>query len=111
MTKLEVNDEVAGEDALLCPDCGDPYLHIESVQVATGEQVLVVTKDGVNIKTHGPEIDYAKNVRGAIIEIGYWCENGGHRGKIKLSFRKGNVFVDHSSRVDEENQGSDLWRD
>lgn len=74
--------------------------------------MVKITSDGVSIKTHGPEIDHARDVRGAVIRIGYWCENGGHRGDIELAFRKGNVFVDHSSEINEEEiQGSDLWRD
>ena len=98
------------EEELTCPICGDDYVHIESVRIITGELDTMVDCNGLKAGCDKSSLDRAKDMRGAIIEIGIWCENGWHRGTIEYAFRKGQTSISHL-HFKEDNGGSDLWRD
>ena len=99
---------IAGEELLLCPECGFHCSHPTCVKVATGKKVVSVDAEGTTInRAPTPETIEAVNRRGVRICLEYCCENG-HHGIIVLQFRKGNTFVEH-----EKLPGSDkatLWR-
>jgi hypothetical protein len=78
---------------LLCPQCGDEFLHITKVSVHRGEDKITITSGNVSI-------DEQKNdSRGVIIEIEYLGECI-HRGVITFHFYKGNVEVHHKPLKD-----------
>ena len=100
---------IAGEELLLCPECGFHCIHPTCVKVATGKKMVSVDAEGTTIiRAPTPETIKAVNRRRARIYLEYICENG-HHGIIVLQFRKGNTLVEH-----EKLPGSDketLWRD
>lgn len=64
------------EAMLVCPVCGDTYVHLEDAKNIDGKD------------------DYkAWAGRGDAIKIPAWCEGGQHKWNIVIGFHKGNSFI------------------
>lgn len=70
-----------------CPVCGDDYVHHET------STIILDGQDAYKAD---------KSVRGDVIQIPMWCENGHHSFSLKLGFHKGKTsmwFVHHGHKI------------
>ncbi len=65
-------------DSIACPLCGEEYVHHEA-------RTLIVSG--------GDNYEANPKVRGSVISIPMWCENGGHCFNVNLGFHKGFTFI------------------
>jgi hypothetical protein len=99
-------------NSLQCPYCGDDYVHLESVRVNAGGQVVQVERDETKLTKDLPK------GRGALVEIVYWCETGHHKWRRRLQFHKGQTLTSdelllfvHPNLDPGHFPANDLWRD
>ena len=88
--------------ALACPQCTGTNLHLDTIRYATPADghytpTIGVSIDGTQVAVDGEDNDEALRLhaganRGAMLAIGYWCENG-CRGRIELREHKGYLFA------------------
>ena len=112
MTLRIIKNYVGGDppnDILACPVCGCEFVHPLAVEVSTGSYHLKVDASGLHLHYgETAETFEAKQNRGVIISIEYHCE-AEHHGKIRFSFHKGNLFIDHEE-LPPLPEFSTLWR-
>lgn len=99
------NAAYGNETTVVCPECGDYFVHIESVQVNQGGEVATVTCTETRVDKNGP-----KWGRGSRVRITYWCESG-HTFSHVFQFHKGVVLADIDKHGDYSEPKSELWRD
>lgn len=87
---------------LACPQCASANLHLAAIHFAVPTQshytpTIAVTIDpdtGAMFAQDTGRHLHAGNNRGAMLAIGYWCENG-CEGRLELRNHKGNLFASH----------------
>ena len=89
---------------VFCPLCGFEYVHINSIEVNRGGQVVTISHDNIELSIG----DNSK--RGAVIKTILFCENG-HTWEHTLTFHKGVVEVRKTIIGEGLSNLSDLWRD
>jgi hypothetical protein len=67
------------EEGVLCPVCGEFYVHKGAPYILRGKDGYEATGDHF--------------VRGDVTVIPFICENGGHRWQLQLGFHKGQVYM------------------
>lgn len=86
----DVNEFPKDGTLILCPVCGDTYVHQSNVEQLPGFD------------------DYraSKHVRGDVNRIAMYCENGGHHFYLNLGFHKGSTHV-WCEQIPHEDEGDD----
>jgi hypothetical protein len=89
---------------LLCPACGDSYVHLVEVRVyestEDGGSGTVVPAGGGSASVRQTPEPGARpfGFRGATVELDAWCEQG-HRFALRFSFHKGMTYAHRSVPV------------
>ena len=100
----------SGEANLLCPVCGNDYVHPVGVLVepVLGREVVYVNSDGVRIV----ESRAAERSRGIEISTIFVCE-AGHQWEETRHFHKGITLheVTHTTTHSGESSPGTIWRD
>ena len=78
---------------LLCPECGNEWVHLDGVEVTMNDSVTSV--DGRTVVQSGSSNNHWN--RGPTVRIALWCEEG-HHTWVDLREHKGNVFVEGKQR-------------
>jgi hypothetical protein len=90
----------ASNNTLLCPRCGDLYLHHGNVNVYTrqedSEQTLHTELTGFQTKTALVASDTVLNPsrRRGGMRITFWCEGCGEESDLTIAQHKGVTFID-----------------
>ena len=87
---------------LACPQCAGANLHLSLIVFAVPTQdhytpTIAVTIDadtGAMFAEDAGRHLHAGNNRGAMLALGYWCENG-CEGRLELRNHKGHLFASH----------------
>lgn len=77
-------------DAVLCPECGDTYVHLVGVNVHQPSSLTAVRAEEVSRRQHALENPFG--FRGTTVEVLGECE-AGHAFALRLSFHKGQTFA------------------
>jgi hypothetical protein len=92
---------------MLCPACGDNYLHIPQVSVGTGKEYTEITSNGTTVCKKKPR-DFPNVRRGAVVVLTVRCETCLQSHNIIFRFHKGQIIIEKEETNTEE---WDLWRD
>lgn len=87
-------DQTNGE--LLCPQCGNEYLHHEKIEAF---QRLEDAVSGLHVSIEGEELVVDKNLGGNPsmrrhgLKIQFRCESCSHKPVMKIDQHKGNTYI------------------
>lgn len=102
--------EWVGEEVLLCPICGEPFIHPLSVSVAKGHETFHIRHEGAVVtQEETPLSRKAIAERGVRIALEYHCEMG-HHGFLIFQFHKGETLIEHKEALPLADWKT-LWRD
>lgn len=91
--------KINSENEILCPDCGNNYMHHTSVNVITRDSEdssgtsALSTAEGVSVSRVAADKIYGRR---DVIEIELWCEScgeGAPRKKLVINQHKGNTQI------------------
>jgi hypothetical protein len=92
---------------MLCPACGDNYLHIPKVGVGTGKNYTEITSSGTDVCKKKPN-GFPRVYRGTVVVLTVRCETCLQSHHIIFRFHKGQIVIENEETSTEE---WDIWRD
>jgi len=86
--------------ALACPQCAGANLHLDAVHFAAPTDggytpttgLTIIPASGAAVASDDARRLHADQNRGAMLSVGYWCEDG-CQGRFELRDYKGNLFA------------------
>ena len=88
---LPLTTRATSENNLVCPECGNEWLHLDGAHLEFGDSSLCQGKRAVELCRTSP----AGWGRGPSIRIALWCESG-HSTWLDLIEHKGRIHVQRS---------------
>ena len=104
---VPLSEAYAGEYALVCPTCGDLYVHPVKVSVENlfGTMQVDIISTGVQTQIQ----EGAPSARGVVIRQALRCEQG-HTWWLSLTFHKGHTLITTTTTLDPLPEDT-IWRD
>ena len=105
---LPTSTENTANPVLICPICGDEYVHPIRVDVVSpGKRFgkVSVDSDGIHLNPEHPPLG-----RGCIVYLEFQCESG-HRYYHRLEFDKGRTVATLLARNTTDDKAGPIWRE
>ena len=104
---IPVGEFCGGQPTLLCPICGDYYIHpvcLECWPPGAPKGRLQVDSEGIHLSP-----SERPPGRGVLITLKFGCEQG-HAFTYEMQFCKGQTYVNRSSECVEPSDWTTIWR-